>query len=835
VKNIIFILSLVLSLTSFDLVHACSPYGTPFASHTIVGDNLNITVTNTSAWSCCFHFQLELICNAANFSGTANYGVGTSNANSPTVCKPNTANMAYTAYTIDISALCPGVTYKYRVRDKHTGYSYWSNWSAVYTFVVPGPDYVVNLEASPLLVCVPNCTTLTASSSNNCGPVTYTWNQGLAAGAVQTACPTVQTTYTVTGSVTVPLCPIPITQTASIVIDIDAPAVNGTVTAIPQTICQGESSFLSVTGYYGQLQWQSSDSPNGPFVDIPGATTDTYTFITDLTTETTYFRVHIYTCTDEYTLPVMVQVFDTPQANFNTSNICADASYVFQNTTVNVSPVTTWLWDFGNGSTSNQMNPNFFFNPGTYSVSLFAQNAAGCSDQIVQEITVFPIPNALFSVNNVCAQGSSEFVSLSNVIAPSTITSHQWDFSSNGSIDYQTVNVTHNYPNEGVNSVTLTVTTDHGCSHSYTGFATVYPNPVVNFNTSPVCLGNNTFFNDATQISNLFTNNNIVTWNWDFGDGNSSNSQNPSNLFTAAGNFNVSLSVVSNNGCTGSIMSPITVYPIPVASFVGNQLEGCSPVYPTITSTSTVAQPSSIINYHWQLSNGTSQNSNNNMFTTALFNNGNAALSYGLQLTVTTNHGCTNSLNVPNYINVYHNPVASFYYEPFYPNVLNSNVDFLNTSTNADSYFWNFAALGMSNEVNPSFTFPDEAAGEYYVFMIANTDEGCADTAYAIVQVQDVLIFYVPNTFTPDNDDYNQYFSPIISTGIVPNTYHLTIFDRWGEVMFESFDYEIGWDGTYGIGSTRIVPDGTYIWQISFRETMSDKRHLYRGHINVLR
>jgi len=141
----------------------------------------------------------------------------------------------------------------------------------------------------------------------------------------------------------------------------------------------------------------------------------------------------------------------------------------------------------------------------------------------------------------------------------------------------------------------------------------------------------------------------------------------------------------------------------------------------------------------------------------------------------------------------------------------------------------------MSTEVNPSFTFPDEAAGEYYVYMIASTTDGCADTTFAIVQVQDVLIFYVPNTFTPDNDDFNQYFRPIISTGIVPSTYHLTIFDRWGEVMFESYDYEIGWDGTYGIGSTRIVPDGTYIWQISFRETMSDKRHQYRGHINVLR
>lgn len=834
-KLIIVIFFFILPVIYGNYLRACSPYGTPFASHTISGNNLLITVTNTSAWSCTYHFQLELICDAANFTGTPNYGVGTANANTPTISKPNTANMAYPAYSIDISQLCPGITYKYRVRDKHTNYSYWSNWSAVYTFTVPGPTYSINIAADPVVVCPPDCSTLTASSSNNCGPVTYTWSASLGTGAVKTVCPTTSTTYAVTGSVQVPMCPIPITQTTSIFIEVYIPAVNGLVVAAPPILCQGESTTLTVSGYYGFLQWQSSSDPNGPFNDILGETGETYTFNTDLTTQNTYFRVHIYTCTDEYTTPVLVQVFDTPQPNFNTANICADASYIFQNTTVNVSPITTWQWDFDNGTTSNQENPNYFFTPGTYSVSLYAENSAGCSDQITQEITVFPMPVPLFTVENVCLGVASNLVNNSSVIAPSTIVQYAWDINTNGTVDYTSMNASHNYLTEGAYPVNLTVTTDHGCSASFNLMTSVYPNPVANFTTSAVCHNVASTFFDQSTVSNTVTNNSVVDWQWDFGDGNSGTGPNPSHTYNTPSNYNVTLTITTNNGCTHNTTQNLFVYPIPVASYVGNNIEGCSPIFPVITSTSVVAAPSVITNYHWQMSNGTQQNSGVNTFLNSLVNSGSATNTIGVQLTVTTNHGCTHTINDPSFINVFHNPIAGFYYEPFYPNILNTEVDFFNTSLYADSYVWHFGYTGNTTETNPTFFFPDDRPEIYTVWMVANTNEGCADTAYANVEVQDVLLFYVPNTFTPDNDDFNQYFTPIFTSGFEPLTYHLTIFNRWGEVVFESYDYEIGWDGTYGMGNSNIVTDGTYIWQITFRETMSDKRHLYRGHVNILR
>ena len=83
-------------------------------------------------------------------------------------------------------------------------------------------------------------------------------------------------------------------------------------------------------------------------------------------------------------------------------------------------------------------------------------------------------------------------------------------------------------------------------------------------------------------------------------------------------------------------------------------------------------------------------------------------------------------------------------------------------------------------------------------------------------------IFYVPNTFTPDGDGYNQVFKPIFSTGYDPYNFQMLIFNRWGEIVFETYDVNIGWDGSYGDKGLD-VQDGTYIYKISFKNPVIDK------------
>ena len=173
-------------------------------------------------------------------------------------------------------------------------------------------------------------------------------------------------------------------------------------------------------------------------------------------------------------------------------------------------------------------------------------------------------------------------------------------------------------------------------------------------------------------------------------------------------------------------------------------------------------------------------------------------------------------------------------YSPTAISIEDTEVQFENESQYADTYEWNFGYGGMgSYQTDPLHTFPLVGNVSYSITLIASNPAGCADTVEAIITIEDQLIFFVPNVFTPDGNSINNSFLPIFTSGFDVYDYHLTIFNRWGEVMFESYNAVGGWDGTYG--NQGLVEDGVYVWQIEFGVTMSDKRHKHRGHVTVLK
>src|SRR5690554_8199582 len=87
-----------------------------------------------------------------------------------------------------------------------------------------------------------------------------------------------------------------------------------------------------------------------------------------------------------------------------------------------------------------------------------------------------------------------------------------------------------------------------------------------------------------------------------------------------------------------------------------------------------------------------------------------------------------------------------------------------------------------------------------------------------LLPVREELLFYIPNTFTPDNDNFNETFKPVFTSGIDLQSYTLYIFNRWGELVFESHNTEVGWDGSYGAESNTTVKSGTYLWKVIFKE-----------------
>jgi gliding motility-associated-like protein len=148
---------------------------------------------------------------------------------------------------------------------------------------------------------------------------------------------------------------------------------------------------------------------------------------------------------------------------------------------------------------------------------------------------------------------------------------------------------------------------------------------------------------------------------------------------------------------------------------------------------------------------------------------------------------------------------------------------------------WQWTAEGASpmtsTSENPTFFFPEGVMGTYTVELIVETAEGCVDTVERELIVNSDILFYAPNSFTPDGDEFNQTWTFSIQ-GVDEYNFELLIFNRWGEIIWETHDINSAWDGTY-LG--KIVPAGTYTWVARVKDIYSDEKREFNGYINVLK
>ncbi len=277
----------------------------------------------------------------------------------------------------------------------------------------------------------------------------------------------------------------------------------------------------------------------------------------------------------------------------------------------------------------------------------------------------------------------------------------------------------------------------------------------------------------------------------------------------------------SNGSCTDT--KPVTVtFSTSPTLVVTNPAEVCQPATVDITNPKLLSGNSTgaIINY---CSNSTG---------TTLLTSPNSIRNSGTYYVKSTEFGC--STVVPIVVKVNPKPKANFVPTP--PNVttINSKSVMLNTSLNAIDYSWIFSDGLVSSDVSPEHEFPNKEQSKQIVILIATSDAGCKDTINKIINVNEEVIYYIPNSFTPDDDDYNQVFKPVFTSGFDPFTYHLSIFNRWGELVFESNDTEVGWAGLYGKDGV-LVQEGSYTWKIEFKLKENDSHKVIVGNVNILK
>jgi len=547
-----------------------------------------------------------------------------------------------------------------------------------------------------------------------------------------------------------------------------------------QIICLGENVTLTaINPDNAILSWTNGVNDNIAFT--PGLGTINYTVTANLNGCTSTDNVNVITN------PI-------PQVNTNNDiTVCEGENVTLTAININ-SSIITW----NNGV---QDGVAFIPNVGTTTYTVTA-NLNGCTASSQMDVIVNPNPNFIVSPSNpTSCLGSEGFITLSGLNSATNFNV----FYSNGS-------------NQGPFNMTSSLTGEIILSGLSSGN---YTNFVVD---NLVCINQNNDLINLTDplppVISTGLNQNIC-----IGDNVTLTVINPSGASIVWNNgildgvafqplFDTSyIATATLNNCTNSDTVFISVFPAPIIN-AGPDQSICYGDSVLLCAINT---------------NGSNIVWDHNVIDSLKFSPESTH-----NYTVTTTIGtCVASDELQIIVNPL--PDATFNFNPINPTVENTEVSFnnLNSNPTVETYNWNLENSQTSNLESPIHVFPEIGGISYTVSLLVTDTTGCKDSSSVQITIDDILLYYVPNAFTPDGNNINNIFQPVFTSGFDPQNYHLMIFNRWGETVFESYNSEIGWDGLYK--NNELAEDGVYIWSITFGELVSDKRYNVKGLVTLIK
>ena len=475
--------------------------------------------------------------------------------------------------------------------------------------------------------------------------------------------------------------------------------------------------------------------------------------------------------------------------------------------------VAIYAWSHGNASPvfTTTTSHDYTFTNSTAStmvvpVTLTAQTSNGCIGTASKQMTVYSLPVVQFtpSTNAGCPPLNIQF---NNGSSPAS-SSYVWTYSASST--GTTLNGNYTFTaNPGAATSTTTVklvaTTTNNCKDSVSQPIVIYALPKAAFTAdTPGCSPKLvTFSNKSSGAS---------TYKWQFLDNTNATSTlfNATHLFTNNGaseqQYAVKLTATNDNGCRDSSNMILTIYGKPVFNIVSQPDSGCSPLPVRFSQ----IQGATDIKWSYNgIAFGTNGAFTNNFTSSSITN-------YTIQSIITDKHGCKDT--ALKRIKVYPTPVANFVAFPTTISIPNEPVITENRSTGATSYNWNFGDGFTSTLTAPSHKYTK--TGTFDIRLIVTNTKGCKDTMLVpgIIALEQALI-KIPNAFTPNtsgspgtiynpNDLSNDIFHPVLQ-GV--DTYQMSIFNRWGELIFETNNPNEGWDGYY---KGQLCIQDTYIYKI---------------------
>jgi len=680
--------------------------------------------------------------------------------------------------------------------------------------VTINPLPVVNAGANQT-VCDGAAVTL-----NGAGATSYVWNNGVTDGV-----PFVQgvgtITYTVTGT-DVNGCQ----NTDQVDVTINAlPNVNA---GADQTVCDGAAVTLNGAGANSYV-WDNGITDGVPF--IPAVGTITYTVI----------GTDVNGCENTDQVDVTVNPLPVVEAGID-QELC-EGSMV----TLSGSGAPGYVWD--NGVIDGVP---FIQAVGTTIYTVIGTDANGCQNTDQVSVLVSPLPIVDAGVDQILCEESMITLTASGA------NSYQWD---NGVIDGVPFI-------QAVGTITYTVigTDIKGCQSTDQVDATINALPMVNAGADQtVCDGVAVTLNGAGAGSYI----------WDNGviDG--------VPFIPAIGTITYTLIGTDANGCANSDQVDVTVNPNPTIS-AGSDQSLCENSWITLSASGapSIVWDNGVVNdLPFQQGIGTIVYtvtgtlptgcfSSTNISVTILQNPivtasdviicegeaavlmGSGAVNYawnkGVQngnpfypnqtdtYTVigTSANGCSSQAQAT--VTVMPTPIVDFDVLNLHLSTTDPSTGFDNLSVGAVSYEWNFGdGSSINTEFEPYHTFPEDQAGEYIIELTGYSEYGCSARDIKYVHVFRDYLIYVPNAFTPDNSGVNEVFKPVM-TGFDEDGYTMYIFNRWGNLIFETHDMEVGWDGTFHDENNR-VQDGVFTWKIEANIKDSNDSKIFVGHVSILK
>ena len=435
----------------------------------------------------------------------------------------------------------------------------------------------------------------------------------------------------------------------------------------------------------------------------------------------------------------------------------------------------------------------------------FQFNVANCERLVFADLQADRVLNDGTFVLNSCGDRTVELINESTNI--NFIDEYAWLINIPGTpLTFDTRDVVVTFPDTGVFSATMIVNPNSivdGCrdtAYLQIGvFGAIDADFEFDYDT---CVAGPVEFTNLSSTEN----DRIVSYFWDFDDGDTSSVIDPIKRYQIPGVFDVTLSIEDNRGCRTQATKPLPYFPVPALVIAEpDRFVACNPGLIRFDNLSEpINEDYTII---WDFGDG---ETGEGLSIDHVYENPGT---YSVDIEIISPLGCKNEAMFRNWILIKESPEASFIYTPEELNDLQREVFFSNQSQNADGYQWTFGDGGVAFIESPVHEFAD--TGVYEVVLIAVASNGCTDTAVAIIDVAPLNTYFLPNAFSPNDDAVNDEFT---GKGLLKGIrqFNMSIWNRWGEKVYESDDPREAWNGQLNNNGLP-APKGVYHCLVTYQ------------------